>query len=477
MKRRTFTIPTAGLRWIVAACLATGFSVAKASEANDLDGDGIPNIVDPDIDNDGIPNALDDNIDGGIAKTGPFAGQYIGDHINNDNPSEKDIDDDGQADDSLGETDIDGDSKTDDDPTETDIDGDRREDDLASELDIDGDGRLDNALGEDDIDGDSLDDDDFMETDIDGDAATDDVDDDIDGDNLANSGDTDDDTDGDGILNADDDDADGDGISNRDDDDDDNDGDRDEDDGDHHDEPDEMKVVEMLASSPAAPAGSRVRLELKRMATGKIRIEVEGEDLAAGTYDVLFNGQRLGPLVMHGTSETEGETRFETDADDEDEYLLPFDPIGLPVAIARDGTIYFTGVVPSPPDAPGDDGSESEDHHHEGILVSKLMDKASHLPAEAVGEVEVVFGLAGVVDFEVEAEHMPEGDYQLTVDGTFRGTIHVTSADGTSAGYLRFSVAPIHPGDLLLDFPVAGAPVTISQNGEVLFSGLSPATE
>ena len=119
--------------------------VRAATSAPDLDGDGIPNIVDPDVDNDGLPNATDRNIDGGIAKTGPYAGQYIGDHIENENPAEKDIDDDGLADDSLAEKDIDGDGKLDDDAIEDDIDGDNRKDDSTAERDIDGDGKDDES--------------------------------------------------------------------------------------------------------------------------------------------------------------------------------------------------------------------------------------------------------------------------------------------------------------------------------------------
>ena len=90
----------------LAMLLGMGFAMA---EVRDLDGDGIPNVVDPDVDNDGIPNALDQNIDGGIALSGPFKDQYIGDHEEDNDPSELDMDDDGLNDDSLGETDIDGD--------------------------------------------------------------------------------------------------------------------------------------------------------------------------------------------------------------------------------------------------------------------------------------------------------------------------------------------------------------------------------
>src|SRR5678810_231281 len=98
----------------------------RGGHSDDIDGDGILNFVDPDIDNDGIPNALDDNVDGGIAKSGPFRGRWVGDHKRNDDPSEKDIDGDGLNDDSLAEKDIDGDGLNDDSALEDDIDGDRR---------------------------------------------------------------------------------------------------------------------------------------------------------------------------------------------------------------------------------------------------------------------------------------------------------------------------------------------------------------
>src|SRR5688572_3160964 len=49
----------------------------------DTDGDGIPNLVDPDVDNDGVPNAYDRNVDGGVARSGPFRGKWVGDRLGN----------------------------------------------------------------------------------------------------------------------------------------------------------------------------------------------------------------------------------------------------------------------------------------------------------------------------------------------------------------------------------------------------------
>jgi len=324
--------------------------------APDLDGDGIPNIVDPDIDNDGLPNGFDPNVDGGIALFGPYKGQYIGDHLNNDNPAETDIDGDTQKDDSLGEIDIDGDSLNDNDDLEKDIDGDGRDDDFPSELDIDGDGKNDDDLDEDDIDGDGLDDnDDLNEDDIDGDGLKDDEDDDIDGDDRLNSSEFETDTDGDGLSNDDplDTNDDGDNLEDRFDSDDDNDGEPDEDDIDHRPEDDEIEVEIELSRQSAAPSGSEVKVKIQRMAFGDTEFEIEAEDLPVGNYDIVIDGVVRGvlPVVQDG-NDTEGEVEFETFPDKPDEMLLDFDVIGLPIEIRLNNVVYFSGTVPTPPDGP-----------------------------------------------------------------------------------------------------------------------------
>lgn len=109
------------------------------SRGRDLDGDGIPNSVDPDIDNDGIPNGEDRNIDGGIARSGPYRGRYIGDRLPNNHPAEQDMDDDGLPDNSPAEHDIDGDGIPN--SLDDDIDGDGIPN--AIDTDDDGDGILD----------------------------------------------------------------------------------------------------------------------------------------------------------------------------------------------------------------------------------------------------------------------------------------------------------------------------------------------
>lgn len=277
----------------VAAFAAVSAPCADA-KPRDIDGDGIPNRVDPDVDGDGILNGDDRNVDGGLCKRGRKKGQYVGDRLSNGVPKEKDIDDDGLADDSSNEKDIDGDGLA---------------DDSRKEMDIDGDGIPDVS------------------------------DDDIDGDDKDNG--LDDDCDGDGKRRGRDKDDDGDDADDDSDDDDDNDG---------IDDSDDSGEVEVgLTRSDDAPIGSRVRAKIRRMPSGEIELEFDGRNLAAGTYDVVVNGTKIGELVMaDDDGRTEGEVEFETTPDDEDENALPFDPSGLPVEIKQGSTVFFSGNIPSP---------------------------------------------------------------------------------------------------------------------------------
>ena len=460
-----------GLGWIVAISLAIfPLHLRAATSAPDLDGDGIPNIVDPDIDGDGIPNALDDNVDGGIAKSGPYKGQYLGDHVNNDNPAESDIDSDSLADDSLGETDIDGDSKNDSDPLELDEDGDRRLDSSPAELDIDGDGRMDDANNEDDIDGDSLDDDDIVEADIDGDNSTDTVDSDIDGDSRSNNASNEDDIDGDGRLNDDDDDDDGDSLGNRNDDDDNNDGLKDEDDDDHDNEVDEEKLRDDLTLAPAALRNSEASVSIQRMATGTITLKIEAGDCNPVVYEIIIGGITRGTLVAEGKpGKASGDRKFRTGVSGE--YLpINFDVIGQPILIRYNGVDYYTGVIPTPPDAPpGGDGEPPVTSSKTTKLVA-----AAGVSSEAEAEVTVDFGLAGVIELEIEAEEIPAGTYDISVDGTIRGTL-VIELDGSDLkGSRHFEVIPDEADELLLDFPVTGKSIAITRNGTTWFRGTIP---
>ena len=475
MKRRLLRTTTQTLTHAVILAASISFALMPSSGragSTDLDSDGIPNVVDPDIDNDGIPNAMDRNVDGGVAKTGPHSGRYIGDRLDNDNPAEKDIDGDSLADDSLGEKDTDGDSKRNDDTLEKDIDGDKRDDDASTEKDVDGDGLEDDSPEENDIDGDGLDDDDDSETDIDGDGISDDSDDDVDGDGRRNSDSTENDTDGDGRRNDDatEDNDDGDSRRDRDDDDDDNDGDFDEDDLDHHQENDELEVQVSLVGEAAAPKGGRARVKVQRMATGKIELEVDADDIQVGEYEVIVNDVVLGNLLITGDDKSsKGEQEFETNPNKADELPLPFDPAGLPISLRRGGEVIYKGIVPMPPAVnPGNTATQIG-------VGDTVLARTTDTPAGSRAEASVEFGPAGATELEVEVHQLPAGSYQILVGEAVRGTLNVDAAllKGTS---IKFKTQPNTLDDVLLDFPVGGAPIAIVRDGITYFFGTLPAS-
>jgi hypothetical protein len=392
--------------------------------------------------------------------------------LDNDNPAEKDIDGDSLADDSLGEKDTDGDSKRNDDTLEKDIDGDKRDDDASTEKDLDGDGLEDDSPEENDIDGDGLDDDDDSETDIDGDGTDDGADDDIDGDGRRNSDSTENDTDGDGRRNDDatEDNDDGDSRRDRDDDDDDNDGDFDEDDLDHHQENDELEVQVSLMAEATAPKGSRARVKIQRMATGKIELEVDGRDLQVGEYEVIVNDVVLGNLLITGDDKgSEGEQEFETNPNKAGELPLPFDPAGLPISLRRGGVVIYKGTVPmTPPVNPGNTATQIG-------VGDTVLARTTDTPVGARAEASVEFGPAGATEVEVEVHQLPAGNYQVLIGEAVRGTLNVDAVvpQGIS---IKFKTQPNTPDDVLLDFPVGGSPIAIVRDGVTFFFGTLPAS-
>ncbi len=164
----------------------------------DTDGDGTPNVFDPDDDGDGILT-IDEDVDG---NDDPTDDNTDGDDV----PNYLDTDDDGD-----GILTIDEDVDGNDDPTDDDSDG----DDVPNYLDADDDGdgvpTADEDIdGDDDPTNDDTDGDDipnYLDTDDDGDGILT-IDEDVDG----NDDPTDDNTDGDDVPNYLDPDDDGDGI-------------------------------------------------------------------------------------------------------------------------------------------------------------------------------------------------------------------------------------------------------------------------
>ncbi len=74
------------------------------------------------------------------------------------------------------------------------------------------------------------------------------------------------------------------------------------------------------------------------------------------------------------------------------------------------------------------------------------------------------------IDFSVEIEHVPVGDYELFVAGEYQADIQVvTLANGFNEGEVEFR-DPVEPGKLLLDFNPVGALIEIKQANQLILT-------
>ncbi|HMB39310.1 MAG TPA: hypothetical protein VKO85_09530 [Wenzhouxiangellaceae bacterium] len=90
---------------------------------------------------------------------------------------------------------------------------------------------------------------------------------------------------------------------------------------------------------------------------------------------------------------------------------------------------------------------------------------------EATGSAE--FDLTpGRVDFEVEIENLPGGEYELQVGAETRGLITVLDT-GTGSGEIEFR-SPVTPGKELLDFDPRDQIIDVLLDGEVVLTALAP---
>ena len=242
----------------------------------------------------------------------------------------------------------------------------------------------------------------------------------------------------------------------------------------HHPDDDEMEVEVDLTPGAGAPTGSESEVEIQRLATGKIILKINACDLPAGSYDIVIGGIVRGPLVLVDDGEqTEGETKFETNPNQIDELLLDFDVFEEPVALEQGGVVFFSGTIPMAPVLPGG-GEGGGGPDSDPVVVS--LTSAAGLPAEAKAAVEVDFGLLGPVGIEVEVEDLPAGDYDLIIGDVTRATLVVALTDGDLRGQLGFAAEPGGPGELALDFLVAGKVISIVQAGTEIFSGVIPVS-
>jgi hypothetical protein len=108
---------------------------------------------------------------------------------------------------------------------------------------------------------------------------------------------------------------------------------------------------------------------------------------------------------------------------------------------------------------------------------SVALARAPGISAGSEAHAELQFGVAGVISFDLEAESLPAGEYDLYVGGVRRATLTLVVVEDKTHGALHFEVVPDGSSELQLDFDIASQPIVISQNGNTFFSGTAPGGE
>jgi len=217
-----------------------------------------------------------------------------------------------------------------------------------------------------------------------------------------------------------------------------------------------IKERAALSATGVVPGASgTVRLRERK---GVRDFDVEIEDVPAGAYTLLVDGIERGTITV---ATVEGKIEFSSGGDDPDELPLTFDPRGALVQVAQGGDIILSGTALA--DAPG---------------LNVCTPSESLTPLAAVGPDLDADGKARFRvkddcdrDFEVEAEDVPVGTYDVYVAGVLRGTLDVVDDGfGKIEGEVEFDTDPDEPGELLLDFDPVGQTVEVRQGATVFLA-------
>jgi len=219
------------------------------------------------------------------------------------------------------------------------------------------------------------------------------------------------------------------------------------------------RFEEVLASTGTDPDASGVA-EYEVDPEGAHEFGVEIEDVAVGTYSVRVGGVERATLrAVRLGDDVEGEVEFRSPVE-RGKVLLDFDPRGQLLEVVNpDGLVLFRhlfGSGSSPANPP--------------VAPLSLRQPLIARPG-AVGHLVATFEVddEGESELELEARGLPAGTYQVAVGGVPRGTLTVVLVGGRTRGEIEFDSDPDR-SEILLDFPVLGREITVSDLSGVLFS-------
>ena len=178
----------------------------------------------------------------------------------------------------------------------------------------------------------------------------------------------------------------------------------------------------MVNVGPDANAKGKLEHELK---SGKVKFKIEVEHLDVGTYQLHVAGAPVAELVVAGV---ELELEFQ-DPVESGKILLNFDPLGAQVDVVKDGVIYLSTVMPGAGGgAGGSSGQQAKDiGKGKGDALLVALQNSGLLPG-AHGTAKL--SVSGEVEFEVEIEDLPDGEYGLSIAGVPVAAITVVAQHG-----------------------------------------------
>ncbi len=238
------------------------------------------------------------------------------------------------------------------------------------------------------------------------------------------------------------------------------------------DRPSDGSAVELVRflDPVGAPAGGTAKVKFEQR-PDRTEFSIELEDVPAGNYDFRVDGEFKGTIMVTSTAaSTRGELEFRSPAEP-GKQLLDFDPRGRLLSVSSGASEWFRGSVTSsdaPAPTPPPSGGVPTGSGYYELVVEPSGNDGPELHAELEQR-------SDRVEFSLELEDVPVGDYQVQVGGVTRGMLTVQSFPDGTEGELEFR-NPVEPGKLLLDFDPRGQVLAVFGPNGTSISGVFPLT-
>ena len=225
------------------------------------------------------------------------------------------------------------------------------------------------------------------------------------------------------------------------------------------------ELEEDLASS-GLDADASGKAEYRVDSRGRHRFKVEVEDVPVGSYSLVVGGVSRGVIAVAETADgVQGEVEF-TSKTEAGARRLNFDPRGQLLEITGEAGVYFSHFLGAGSASAGGTGGEVVPYDYSLPLISSGED------ANATAKAQLKRKISGKTSFEIEAEDLPAGDYDVLVGNVVRGTLTLVADGADTGGQLEFEAGGDDDDDdsaAVLNFDVLDQEIVIRQVETVFF--------